>query len=61
MIALAKQLFMLELEQGHQVSINNELQNQNYPMSCRFYDFIINYALNTFNETKKCKYNFESS
>ena len=30
-------------------------------MSCRFYDFLINYALNTFSQTKQFKYNFETS
>lgn len=61
MIDLAKRIFMLDLEQGLEVVIHNELQNQNYPMSYRYYDFILNYAHKNFSHQKLNKYTFESS
>ena len=55
MIDLAKKLFMLDLEQGIEVVIHRELQNQNYPLSFRYYDFIINYANKSFCHKKRAK------
>ena len=60
-IEIAKQLFILDLEQGFEVVIHRELRNKNYPMSYRYYDFIINYALKNISRRKRMKYSFESS
>ena len=39
---LAKQIFILDIEQGQEVFIPKELSQDNLPMTFRYYDFIIN-------------------
>ena len=58
MIKLAKEIFILDLEYHNKVFINAELQNRNYPLSMRFYDFIINYSLYTIGDLQFDKFKF---
>lgn len=51
-IDISKKLFLNELERGVDVAIPMELQNQRYPMSCRYYDFIIDFAKSNINPDK---------
>jgi hypothetical protein len=46
----------LELERGVDVAIPKELLNQRYPMSCRYYDFVIGFAKNNVNPEKAMKF-----
>ena len=45
-IEVCKQLYILELEQGADVYLNQELCVDQYPLSYQYYDFILNYSLN---------------
>ena len=47
-IELQKQMFVLELEQGQEVYIPNELSCDTYPQAFRFYDPIIQVINNLF-------------
>lgn len=58
MIKLAKEIFILDLEYFKEVFIHRELQNRNYPLSMRFYDFIINYSLQTIDDLQFDKFKF---
>jgi hypothetical protein len=58
MIKLAKEIFILDLEYFNEVFIHIELQNRNYPLSMRFYDFIINYALQSIDVLQFDKFKF---
>lgn len=44
-IEVCKQLYILELEQGTDVYLHQELCVDQYPVSYRYYDFILNYSL----------------
>jgi hypothetical protein len=44
-IEVCKQLYILELEQGTDVYLHQELCVDQYPSSYHYYDFILNYSL----------------
>ena len=44
-IELSKQIFVLEVQDGHEVFIAKDLSQQNMPISFRFYDPIIHIIL----------------
>ena len=50
---VAKQLFILEIEQGHEAYIPNELSCDNLPCSFWFYDACLQQAQNLVNDEKK--------
>ena len=43
-IKLAKELFILDLEQGNEVFIISELSQHSFPMSMCYYDSLLNYC-----------------
>ena len=43
-IQVAKELFVLEVEQGHEAYVPNELAVEYLPLSFRFYDAILIYV-----------------
>ena len=52
-IQLQKELFVLELEQGQQVFIPNELNQKGLPYSFRYYDPILSYVYDYCTDEKR--------
>ena len=60
-IKLQKEMFVLELEMGHEVFIPKELQIDNYPISYQFYDSIINHTQSTASVETKEYFKFKNN
>ena len=60
-IRLQKEIFILDIEQGHEVFIPLELQIDNYPISYRFYDSIINHTQSTASVETKEYFKFKNN
>lgn len=58
---LAKELFVLELEQGHEVYIPEILQNSSLPQSYKYYDFLSKYIQDQVSHQCKDNILFKSS
>jgi len=52
-IKLAKQIFVLDLEQGQEVFILSDLSQRNLPLSFRYYDPIIKIVFNRMTQESK--------
>ena len=52
-VKLAKQLFVLDIEQGQEVFIPMELSQDKFPINFKYYDFIINLLHNQLSQETK--------
>ena len=55
-IKLAKEIFVLDVEQGQDVFILDDLSQRHLPLSFRFYDPIIRITFNQMSNTSKLLY-----
>jgi len=60
-IELAKEIFILEIEQGQEVFIPAELSIDQYPMSFRFYDMILNFTKEAVSQETKEFHSFKNT
>ena len=60
-LKLAKEIFILDMEQGREIYIPDELCIESYPESFRYYDCIIRLVRSALSDDMKQYYSFKNS